>query len=93
MPHYKNTENDVRWLDSTDEEAEYLPKGFVQITDTEADDIREAKRIASFENLSYADKRASEYPLFADQFDLLYHSGFDAWKAAIQAVKDKYPKD
>jgi hypothetical protein len=26
------------------------------------------------------------------QFDLLYHGGLDAWKAAIQAVKDKYPK-
>lgn len=36
--------------------------------------------------------RASEYPSFADQFDLLYHGGYDAWKAAIEAVKNKYPK-
>jgi hypothetical protein len=42
---------------------------------------------------TYVEKRAMEYPTFADQFDILYHSGFDAWKAAIQAVKDKYPKD
>lgn len=42
--------------------------------------------------LTYAQKRAAEYPPFADQFDLLYHGGYDAWKAAIQAVKDKYPK-
>lgn len=42
--------------------------------------------------LTYADKRRNEYPSFADQFDLLYHGGYDAWKAAIQAVKDKYPK-
>lgn len=41
---------------------------------------------------AYKDKRAAEYPSFADQFDLLYHGGMDAWKAAIQAVKDKYPK-
>ena len=40
----------------------------------------------------YKYQRASEYPSFADQFDLLYHGGYDAWKAAIQAVKDKYPK-
>lgn len=40
----------------------------------------------------YQDKRAREYPSYADQFDLLYHGGYDAWKAAIQAVKDKYPK-
>lgn len=41
---------------------------------------------------AYKDKRAAEYPSFADQFDLLYHGGYDAWKAAIDAVKNKYPK-
>ena len=40
----------------------------------------------------YQRKRASEYPSFADQFDLLYHGGYDAWRAAIQTVKNKYPK-
>jgi hypothetical protein len=40
----------------------------------------------------YKDKRAAEYPSIADQFDLLYHGGYDAWKAAIDAVKTKYPK-
>ena len=41
---------------------------------------------------AYKSKRESEYPSFADQFDLLFHGGMDAWKATIQAVKDKYPK-
>lgn len=41
---------------------------------------------------TYATKRQSEYPSFADQFDLLYHGGYDAWKAAIDAVKTKFPK-
>lgn len=40
----------------------------------------------------YKMQRAAEYPSFADQFDLLYHGGYDAWKAAIDAVKTKYPK-
>lgn len=40
----------------------------------------------------YKEKRAAEYPSFADQFDLLYHGGYEAWKSAIQTVKDKYPK-
>ena len=40
----------------------------------------------------YQLQRAAEYPSFADQFDLLYHGGYDAWKAAIDAVKNKYPK-
>ena len=41
---------------------------------------------------SYKYKRAAEYPSIVDQLDLLYHGGMDAWKTAIQAVKDKYPK-
>lgn len=40
----------------------------------------------------YQQLRVNEYPSFADQFDLLYHGGYDAWKAAIKSVKDKYPK-
>jgi hypothetical protein len=41
---------------------------------------------------AYKYKRAAEYPSIPDQLDLLYHGGMDAWKNAIQAVKDKYPK-
>ena len=41
---------------------------------------------------AYKYKRAAAYPSFADQFDLLYHGGMDAWKAAIDAVKQEYPK-
>jgi hypothetical protein len=41
---------------------------------------------------AYKYKRAAEYPSFADQFDTIFHNGLDAWKAQIQAVKDKYPK-
>ena len=40
----------------------------------------------------YKYQRARAYPSFADQFDLLYHGGYDAWKAAIDAVKTQYPK-
>jgi hypothetical protein len=42
---------------------------------------------------AYKDKRAAEYPSIPDQFDLLFHGGIDAWKASIQAVKTKYPKE
>ena len=41
---------------------------------------------------AYKEQRAQAYPSFADQFDLLYHGGYDAWKAAIDAVKQEYPK-
>lgn len=45
--------------------------------------------IAKFE---YQRQRAEEYPSVIDQLDLLYHGGYDAWKASIDAVKTKYPK-
>jgi hypothetical protein len=41
---------------------------------------------------AYKSKRAAEYPSIPDQLDLLYHGGMDAWKASIDAVKNKYPK-
>lgn len=41
---------------------------------------------------AYKYQRIAEYPSFADQFDLIFHGGIDAWQAVIQAVKDKYPK-
>ena len=47
---------------------------------------------AYFDAHEYQSKRAREYPSFADQFDTLYHGGYDAWKAQIDAIKLKYPK-
>ena len=41
---------------------------------------------------AYKSKRQQAYPSIADQLDILYHSGFDAWKSAIQAIKETYPK-
>lgn len=40
----------------------------------------------------YQRQRVHEYPSYADQFDQIYHEGVDAWKATIQTVKNKYPK-
>ena len=41
----------------------------------------------------YKEKRQAEYPSIVDQLDYIYHNGIDGWKATIQAVKDKYPKE
>ena len=41
----------------------------------------------------WADVRAKAYPSIADQLDTIFHGGLDAWKAEIQAVKTKYPKE
>jgi len=42
---------------------------------------------------AYKYARAKAYPSFADQFDTIFHDGIDAWKAQIQAVKDRFPKE
>lgn len=47
---------------------------------------------AELAKTEYQRLRAAEYPSFADQFDLLYHGGYDAWKAVIDNIKQKYPK-
>ena len=93
MPHFKNTNNELFWLDEGDDPAVWLP-GCTQITDAEADTIRAAAQQAAFNALTYAQKRVGEYPSIGDQLDALFHAGvFPAEMAAtIQAVKDKYPK-
>ena len=40
----------------------------------------------------YKFDRAVAYPSIADQLDTIYHSGIDAWKATITAVKEEFPK-
>jgi len=35
-------------------------------------------------------KRSLAYPSIAEQLDLIYHEGVDAWKLKIKQIKDKY---
>ena len=47
---------------------------------------------AEYDAKQYQRDRAVSYPSIEDQLDKIYHSGIDAWKADIKAVKDKFPK-
>jgi hypothetical protein len=89
MPHYKDTENKLHWLDSTDHES-YLPAGSVQITDEEAETLRPKPA-----ELTYAEKRAAEYPSMTDYLDGVVkgdQAQIDKYIADCQTVKAKYPK-
>jgi len=46
-----------------------------------------------YDSKDYQRKRKESYPSIVDQLDLLYHGGYDAWKAAIDIVKTQYPKE
>ena len=64
-----------------------------QTQPTEAEIQAEIARLqADFEAKQYQRDRAAAYPSIADQLDLLYHGGYDGWKAAIDAVKQEFPK-
>ena len=84
--NYKDTQNKVHSLDST--AFEYLlPIGSVPITDEEAEALRPKPPTPTYQEL-----RAAAYPSIVDQLDLIYHGGIDAWKVAITAVKEEFPK-
>jgi hypothetical protein len=85
--NYKDLENNLHFLDSTEFE-HLLPVGCVQITDEESDSIRLSKVVPP----TYSELRAAAYPPIVDQLDTIFHGGLDAWKAEIQYIKNKYPK-
>jgi predicted lipoprotein len=76
-----DTYDGLEWLDTQ------------QTKPTESEINAEIARLqAVYQANEYQRNRAAEYPSFADQFDTLYHGGYDAWKAQIDAIKLKYPK-
>jgi hypothetical protein len=81
-----NVYEGLEWLEKSEEEG-----GQTQPTKEEV--ITEIERLqAEYDYNEYQRLRAKEYPSFAEQFDLLYHGGYDAWKTEIDKVKEKYPK-
>ena len=80
----------AQWILRGDE-LEWLDTEQTQPTDAEI--TAEIARLqADYEAKEYQRQRAAAYPSMADQLDLLYHGGMDAWKAAITAVKEEFPK-
>jgi hypothetical protein len=86
--HYKSPDNSVHFIEP--EFAHLLPAGSVQITDEEAEALRPKPP-----ELTYAQKRAAEYPPMTDYLDGLVkgdQAQIDKYIADCQAVKAKYPK-
>ena len=90
MSHYKAPDNSHHFLDD-DSFAHLLPAGSVAITEEEAAQIVAANAPV----LTYAQKRAAEYPPMTDYLDGIVKGDtaqVDAYIAACLAVKAKYPK-
>ena len=84
------TLNDIPQFKLVD--ADRVPLSDVERNEMLAQWNLDAERIAQYEANEYQRQRASAYPSIADQLDLIYHEGIDAWKAQIAAVKQEYPK-
>ena len=70
---------------------EWLDKSQTKPTEQEIEEKLAVLKYQEEVNV-YQEKRKSEYPDWGDELDKIYHSGIDAWKADIKAIKDKYPK-
>ena len=89
MTYYKSPDNKLHWLDD-DSFVHLLPSGSVPITDEEVEALRPQPA-----ELTYAQKRAAEYPPMTDYLDGVVkgdQTQIDQYIADCQAVKAKYPK-
>ena len=89
MPHYKDTENKLHWLDDAGYE-HFLPAGSVQITEEEAESLK-----PKLPEPTYDELRAAEQPAFTDYLDGIVKGNqaqAQAYIDACLAVKAKYPK-
>ena len=95
MPHFKNANNELFWLDEGDDPAVWLPD-CTPITDEEAAQIRTEQQQAAEAALTYADKRMREYPPITDYIDGVVkgdQAQVQAYIDACLAVKAKYSKE
>lgn len=95
MKLYKNENNEIFAYELDGSQDHLIPETFIAITDEEADIIRQAQIQAAFVELTYAEKRAAEYPPMTDYLDGIVKGDqvqIDKYIADCLAVKAKYPK-
>jgi hypothetical protein len=94
---YKDSNNEVFSYPANGSQ-DHLIGNKTLITQAEFDRINEARfapiRERFVQTLSYAEKRALEYPPIGDQMDAFWKGGSEAeaMKAKINAIKAKYPR-
>ena len=95
MKHYKDLNtNEVYAFEADGSQDKWINFNLVPITDQEADMLRSQHAAEHFNNLTYAEKRAAEYPSLSDQLDALWKGGaaLEEMRQRILDVKSKYPK-
>jgi len=77
-----NSYNSISWNSDNEMELPSHEEILVEINRLQED----------YNSKQYQRDRKFVYPLIEDQLDLLYHQGYDGWKAKILEVKNQYPK-
>jgi hypothetical protein len=94
---YKDADN-IIYQYPADGSQDHLIGDKVLITQAQADAIVESKfapvREQILSTMTYAQRRALEYPPVVDQLDAFWKGGAEAesMRACIQEIKNKYPK-
>ena len=99
MKHYIDTNNELYAFESDGSQDHLITESMQPVTDAQADAHRatqaQARQAAYLASLTYAQRRAAEYPPIADYLDGVVkgdQAQIDAYVAACLAVKAKYPK-
>ena len=96
MKYYKDSSNNLYAFNDDGSQDHLIKDTYVLITQQDIIDINAAKQQAAFDALTYAEKRATEYPDFRDYLDGIVKgnkSQVQAYIDACLAVKEKYPKE
>ena len=94
---YKDADNNI-YSYPADQSQDHLIGDKVLVTQAQADAIVESKfapiREQILSTMTYAQRRALEYPPVVDQLDAFWKGGAEAesMRASIQEIKNKYPK-
>tara|TARA_B100001996_G_scaffold98374_1_gene73635 strand:+ start:84 stop:650 length:567 start_codon:yes stop_codon:yes gene_type:complete len=88
LPDQIYRKSDSAWIPKGSGNVDY--EKFIQDVEEKGLDIVEGPTVGV--TAAYTDARKAEYPPIEDQLDKIYHSGVNAWKVDIKAIKDKYPK-
>lgn len=93
MQYFKNQSDEVYAYDDGVTPPDEL--NLTPITEEEAGVLEQSAQSAWLDSLDFARKRAAAYPSVYDQLDMIFHAGLggDEFQAAIQAVKDQFPKE
>jgi len=95
MKHFKDLQGMIHAFEEDGSQDFLIQDTMTSISNEEAEEIRQNKIKNNFNKLTYAQKRASEYPDFKDYLDGIVKGDTaqqEAYIAACLAVKTKYPK-